>query len=359
MVKKGLDIGLKTDLREVLVKQGLATPEQIEEAERQVKLSLENRESLGNYEMETKPVGRGGMGAVYRADHQYMGRAAAIKILNLDKKADGSVKNVRELQRFDQEILALCKLNHPHIVSIYDAGSLPDSVYYCMEFVDGKSLGKILEERKVLSESVAKNIGIQIARALAHAHARRVVHRDVKPENILVDSAGTPKLTDFGMVMHQDSDQVALTQEGTMVGSPYYVSPEQALAKKEIDHRSDIYSLGATLYHCLAGQPVYTGTNPMEIMSQHVHKKWISPRRYNPTISFYTTRILRKMMAKKPGNRYQSMDEVIAALEGRRLRQWQTYLTRAAVSLFILTLLLFLEKEGGLVTSFLRWLLGK
>jgi len=307
--------GQTTDIGEVLLKKEYVTPKKLEEAKRRVQLTKNTRASYGNYELEGEPIGKGGMGVVYKAQHLYMNRPAAVKLLKVVTNFDGSLKNDAEVQRFQQEILALCKLEHPNIVAIYDTARLGDTHSYCMEYVDGCTLAEFMSNQKPLEESEAKYIVLQMARALDHAHKRHVIHRDVKPENILIRKDGVAKLTDFGMVAHLDQDKINLTQTGTMVGTPYYASPEQARGQRNLDGRSDIYSLGATFYHCLTGRPVFGGETPLEVLNHHVNTPWVTPKKYNPRLSKATVRIVKKMMKKKAEERYGTMEEVVKALE--------------------------------------------
>ena len=142
-----------------------------------------------------------------------------------------------------------------------------------------------------------------------------MVHRDVKPENIILDKQGIPKLTDFGLVMHQDENHLTLTQEGALVGSYHYTSPEQADGSRDVDGRADIYSLGATLYFTLTGRTLYLGNTPADVLTQHLAGNWVSPRKHNPRISRQTVKILRRMLMRNREKRYQSMHELLHAMD--------------------------------------------
>jgi serine/threonine protein kinase len=308
LVKKSCKIGLTTTLEEVMTKQGILTEDQIQDL-RDMCLMAEGGTVFGTYRLG-QLLGEGGMGKVYEAVHETMGRSVAIKVVSAKFTED---KN--NAVRFYQEIRALAKLNHPNIVMIFDAGKVNRRHYFAMEMLTGLSLKAFVDSKKFLEEKAALNIIRATARALSHAHTRNVVHRDVKPENIIFDANKVPKLTDFGLVMHYDTDHLTLTQEGMMVGSFHYASPEQVDGRRDIDGRSDIYSLGATLYYTLTGHTVYSGNSPQELLTKHLKGRYATPRKYNPRISGRTLRMLRKMLAVNRDKRFQSMEEVIAAIE--------------------------------------------
>jgi serine/threonine protein kinase len=190
-----------------------------------------------------------------------------------------------------------------------------------------------------LGEKEALRIIRATAKALGHAHAKNVVHRDVKPENIIFDCNGVPKLTDFGLVMHHDVDHMSLTQEGAWVGSYYYISPEQVDGRRDIDGRSDIYALGATLYYALTGRTAYTGNSPQELLAKHLSGRLVSPKRHSPHISRGTVRLVKKMMAVNREKRYQTMEAVVDAIDNPP--RLQRILSIAGLTL-VGTLLLFL-----------------
>jgi serine/threonine protein kinase len=256
-------------------------------------------------------VGQGGMGKVYEAVHEFTLRNVALKILNSSFTADNT-----NVTRFFQEVRALAKLNHPNIVTLYNAGKGGRRYYFSMELVDGPSLAQYVREKKFLRERQALAITRAAAHALGYAHKKNIIHRDVKPENILMTSSGAIKITDFGVVMHRDEDHLTLTREGFMVGSIYFVSPEQSEGSRDIDGRSDIYSLGVTLYFMLTGRMAFEGDSVQEIFMKKNAGTWVSPRRFNPMVSHKTSALVRKMMKRNRDKRYQSMDEVIAAIDG-------------------------------------------
>jgi eukaryotic-like serine/threonine-protein kinase len=308
LVRKSKKIGLQTTVEEILVKQAFLSAEQVHELKEIGTLTGDGK-FFGPYQLG-KLIGEGGMGKVYEAVHEFMGRSVAVKVINATLTSDKT-----NASRFFQEIRALAKLNHPNIVSIYDAGRIDKRYYFTMERLPGPSLKDYTDSKKMLDEKEALGIISGIARGLGHAHAKGVVHRDVKPENILFDARGVATITDFGLVMHHDDDHMSLTQEGFMVGSFYYSAPEQVEGSRDIDGRSDIYSLGATLYYALTGRTVYSGTSAKDVLTQHLAGNMVSPKRFNPKISGHTVQIVKKMMAVEREKRFQSMESVIAAIE--------------------------------------------
>jgi serine/threonine protein kinase len=308
LVKKSAKIGLTATVEEVMVKQGVLTEDQIQDLRDMCQMA-EGGTVFGTYRLG-RLIGEGGMGKVYEAVHETMGRSVAIKVVGTKFTED---KN--NTVRFYQEIRALAKLNHPNIVIIFDAGKVNRRHFFAMELLTGPSLKAYVDSKKYLDEKEALQIIRATAKALSHAHVRSIIHRDVKPENIIFDANKAPKLTDFGLVMHFDTDHMTLTQEGMMVGSFYYASPEQVDGRRDIDGRSDVYSLGATLYYALTGHTVYAGNSPQELISKIIKGRFTPPNRYNPRISGRTFRLLRKMLIVNREKRFQSMEDVIEAIE--------------------------------------------
>jgi serine/threonine-protein kinase len=332
LAKKSRKIGLESTIEEILVKQGIVSEDQLEDLKDMCQLT-DGGTVFGKYRLGTL-IGQGGMGKVYEAVHEIMGRTVAIKVINSQITDD---KN--NATRFVQEIRALSKLNHPNIVTIYDAGKINRRHYFAMELLPGPSLKDYVDSKKILGEKEALRIARATAKALAHAHSKNVVHRDVKPENIIFDCNSVPKLTDFGLVMHHDVDHMSLTQEGAWVGSYYYISPEQVDGSRDIDGRSDIYALGATLYYMLTGRTAYSGNSPQELLTKHISGRLVSPKKYCPHISQQTARLVKKMMAANRGKRFQTMEAVVSAIDNPpRLQR----IASIAVLTLVGTLLLFL-----------------
>jgi serine/threonine protein kinase/Flp pilus assembly protein TadD len=254
-----------------------------------------------------REIGRGGMATVFLADDLRHRRKVALKVLEPELAlAVGS-------ERFLREIEIAARISHPHIVPLYDSGEAEGFLYYVMPFVEGESLRQRLEHETQLGVEEALAITRQVAAALAYAHARNVVHRDIKPENILL-YAGEALLADFGIALAvSDAASQRITGTGMVVGTPQYMSPEQALSEPT-DARSDLYSLACVLYEMLAGEPPYTGPTPQAIITKRLVDPVPSIRRLRPTVSDSVDRAVTKAMAKLPADRFRSVAEFVTAL---------------------------------------------
>ncbi len=273
---------------------------------------------LGDFKI-VREVGRGGMGAVYEAEQISLRRRVALKVLRF-----GSVSDPDAIERFHREAETVAHLHHTNIVPIFAVGSEHGVNYYAMQFIEGRSLDQVLRERDdpVDPETVA-TWGLQAAEALAHAHARGVIHRDVKPSNLILDDAqGRLWLTDFGLAKRLDD--VTLSMTGALLGTPRYMSPEQAAAAhNKLDHRTDIYSLGATLYELATGKPVFSGDSPHNVISQILTVEPDPPRKHRPSLPRDLETIVMKCLSKEPGQRYESArqlaEDLRALLDGRSI----------------------------------------
>jgi eukaryotic-like serine/threonine-protein kinase len=254
-----------------------------------------------------REIGRGGMATVFLADDLRHRRKVALKVLEPELAlAVGS-------ERFLREIEIAARISHPHIVPLYDSGEAEGFLYYVMPFVEGESLRQRLEHETQLGVEEALAITRQLAAALAYAHARNVIHRDIKPENILL-YAGEALLADFGIALAvSDAASRRITGTGMVVGTPQYMSPEQALSEPT-DARSDLYSLACVLYEMLAGEPPYTGPTPQAIITKRLVDPVPSIRRLRPAVPDSVDRALTKAMAKLPADRFRSVGEFVAAL---------------------------------------------
>ncbi len=219
---------------------------------------------IGNYEIIER-IGRGSMGVVYRARHASLGKEVALKLLPPRLSQDPLF-----VERFLREARAAARLNHPNIVAALDAGRADGFHYFAMELVSGASVKEVVETYGPVEEREALKVAFFVSKALRHAHEMGIVHRDVKPANIMITHDGRVKLTDLGLARVTDAADCTLTQDGRSVGTPYYMSPEQAVEDRAVDARCDIYSLGCTLYYMLVGRPPYDAPTPSAILAKHV-----------------------------------------------------------------------------------------
>jgi serine/threonine-protein kinase len=271
----------------------------------------------GKYRLE-ELIGAGGMGAVYRATRLLIGDQVAIKILHAELVPD------HEAERFRREAQAAARLKHPNAVSVYDFGVAADGmVYLVMELIEGESLRHLIKTRGALEPAIAVEIARQICAALEEAHGQSVVHRDVKPDNVIVRE--TPrglrvKVLDFGVAKLRDLPVTTLTQTGSVVGTPHYMSPEQCLGE-ELDHRSDIYSLGIVLYEMLAGVVPFNSPISTAVIVQHVNQPPPSLRarngRVTPQLEWVVMHALEKRREARPATAAALAEELTAAFEGR------------------------------------------
>ena len=261
------------------------------------------RHWIGDYEL-LDVVGRGGMGIVHKARHHALNRIVALKVTREDR-----VLTSETALRFRREAAAVAKLDHPHIVPIYEVGESAGQQFYSMAFIEGISLAQLVAVAPLTSQRAAALLQ-PVAAAIAYAHSQGVVHRDLKPENILLDGSDRPRVTDFGAAVCSDADS-RLTLAGEVLGTPSYMSPEQAQgAPHEVGPRSDVYSLGATLYCLLTGRPPFRSAAPLDTLKQVVERDPVSPRQLNPAVDRDLETICLKCLEKSPERRYASASEL-------------------------------------------------
>jgi serine/threonine-protein kinase len=262
---------------------------------------------VGRYELE-ELVGEGGMSTVYRAYDTVLERRVAIKVLHEHFSRDPEY-----VERFRREARAIARLAHPNIVTVIDRGEWEGRQLIVFEHVAGENLKAVISREGPLALDRALDLAAQVARALAFAHELGIVHRDVKPHNVLVDGTGTAKVTDFGIARALDSDD-GLTATGTVLGTGQYLSPEQANGERGTE-RSDQYSLGVVTYELLTGRVPYTGDSLMAVAMQHVREPVPSVRAARPEVPERVDAVVARAMAKRPQDRFGSMDTLAAALE--------------------------------------------
>lgn len=263
---------------------------------------------LGNCRLE-KLLGEGSMGCVYRAHHEVWNIPVAVKILHPACLAGKSGK--RNLKRFEREAKYAGILEHPHIVKIFESGEKDGIFYLVMEFLSGRSLLDIILEQGSLPVERVLQIAQAASLALKTFHDKHIVHRDIKPSNIIITDDGTLKLTDFGLACLINGNS-SISQTGQIIGTIYYMSPEQARGNPQIDHRADFYSLGATLFQALTGKLPYVGRTPIEVLQQHISAPVPSLKPYLPNIHPQVEALIQKLMQKKTQSRFQNDDEVLA-----------------------------------------------
>jgi len=269
---------------------------------------------VGQYHL-IRSIGSGGMGEVFLAEHQLLKRPCAIKLIKPSNQMDP-----KAMARFEQEVQTTANLSHWNTIDVYDYGRTDDGTfYYVMEYLPGMNLSDLVEKHGPIPPGRLIHLLRQTCQALSEAHHIGLIHRDIKPANIFAAERGghydVAKLLDFGLVkpMASDSD-MQLTQEGACVGSPLYMSPEQATIQRETDGRSDIYSLGATAYFALTGRPPFEGRNPLQLVVAHSRDPVPPPSQFAPDLPQDLEAVILKCLEKEPEKRYQSVEELDSAL---------------------------------------------
>jgi serine/threonine protein kinase len=259
-------------------------------------------------------LGDGSMGRVYKARQTRLERVVAVKVLR-----DLFARDPEYLRRFRLEAEVAARLSHANVVHVFDAGEVGGRPYIIMEYVEGENVQQRLERGIPFDERTAIEIALAVAAALAHAQYRGLVHRDIKPSNVMLARSGEVKLLDLGLARPIADAEWASAEKGNPIGTPEYISPEQVRGQVDVDIRSDIYALGATLYHMVTGRVLYSGTT-VEVLLQHIDQSTrpVAPRDLNPKISPAFNALIKKMLAKNRDERYQTPDDLI---DGLRLVQ--------------------------------------
>ncbi|MBN1815249.1 MAG: protein kinase [Anaerolineae bacterium] len=264
-------------------------------------------ENVGAYRIVEK-LGQGGMATVYKAYHPALDRYVAIKVMH-----PAFMEDPNFLARFQREARIVAKLDHPHIIPIYDFAEHNGHPYLVMRFIEGETLKARIEHGPLVPQEIMR-IAQAVGQALTYAHGQGVLHRDIKPSNILLTPEGGVYLTDFGLARMAEAGESTLSRD-MMVGTPQYISPEQAKGMRKLDARTDIYSLGVVLYELLVGRAPFTADTPYAIIHDHIFTPLPMPRELNPDLPESLERMLLKALAKDPGDRFQSVKELITALE--------------------------------------------
>jgi serine/threonine-protein kinase len=314
-------------LADLLVEHSFITVNQA----KRIRGQIEDRRTsqIPGYQLISK-LGKGAMATVYKARQVSLDRIVAVKVLPKRSSSDPEF-----VERFYKEGKAAARLSHNNIVQAIDVGSSPDGYhYFVMEYVEGKTLYDIMQpppvgEGKAFSEAEALDTMIQMADALAHAHQRGLIHRDVKPKNILLTPQGVAKLTDLGLARATDDKEAAESEAGKAYGTPYYISPEQVRGDVDIDYRADIYSLGATMYHLVTGKPPFDGETPSAVMHKHLKQPLVPADHVNTSLSAGVGEIIDVAMAKDRDERYRTTEEMLEDLELVRQNQPPKHARRA------------------------------
>ena len=301
------DMGLSRTAAQLAREKDFLTVDQITTVRREM-IRQGVLPKLGGYELISK-LGEGGMGTVYKARQLSLNRVVALKVLPPEM-----TRNPTYVARFRREGRVAAKISHPNAVQVFDVGEDTGRHYIVMEFIDGSDVSVEIAQGPI-EEKRALGVIRGVAQALAVAHAKGIVHRDIKPGNIMLAAAGTPKLADLGIAKQIGTEGGTLTQAGAAVGTPQYMAPEQCRGQKDIDRRADVYSLGATLFHMVCGRVPFNAETPLAVMRKQADESLPDPRRLNPKLSEDTSKLIRWMMEKDRGARPQTCEEVAAAID--------------------------------------------
>ena len=295
-------------LEDALIEHDFVTRRQLDRLRREFEANKSQKQIPGFKVL--KKLGAGAMADVVLAEQKSLGRMVAIKIL--PKKYSEDREYVR---RFYEEGKAAAQLNHANIVQAYDVGQAGDNHYFVMEYVEGSTVFDRIKEAKRIPEDEALNIMIQSAKALQHAHEKGLIHRDIKPKNLMLTTNGTIKVADLGLARKVDDVELAQAEKGKAYGTPFYISPEQIRGALDIGPQADIYGLGATCYHMITGRVPFNGKNPSEVMRRHLSATLTNPDDLNPALSPGFCQVVEKMLEKDRRDRYESTADLLEDLQ--------------------------------------------
>ncbi|MBW8000987.1 MAG: serine/threonine protein kinase [Planctomycetes bacterium] len=302
-------------LRDLMLKLGFITKTQAERLKTTIKESKVAVKQIPGYKILGK-LGAGAMAVVYKGQQLSLDRAVAIKVL-----PKRFTENPEYVARFYKEGQAAAKLNHNNIVQAFDVGEAGGYHYFVMEYVEGKTVYEEISSGKVYTEAQALDVIIQVAHALNHAHEKNLIHRDVKPKNIMITPDNIAKLADMGLARETTDIEAAKTEEGKAYGTPYYIAPEQIRGEIDIDGRADIYGLGATFYNMVTGRVPFMADDPSDVMRKHLKEQLVPPDHINTSLSAGVSEVIETMMAKKKEDRYDNVEELLLDLEAIRQGQ--------------------------------------
>jgi serine/threonine protein kinase len=297
-----------TNMPSIMVRNGFITKTQAKRLRSMIKESKTAAGQIPGYKVSGK-LGSGAMAVVYKATQLSLDRQVAIKVL-----PKRFTEKSNYIKRFYKEGKLAAKLNHKNIVQAFDVGEAGGLYYFVMEFVEGKTLFDDLSTGKIFTEEEALDVIIQLCDALQHAHAKGMVHRDVKPKNIMITPAGVVKLADMGLARETSDIEAATSEAGKAFGTPYYIAPEQVRGEVDIDGRADLYAVGATLFHMLTGRVPFEAKTPSEVMRKHLNEPIVPPDHINTSLSSGISEVIEVTLAKKKEDRYSSIEELLIDL---------------------------------------------
>ena len=306
--------GNSRSLAALLVENDYITKRQLERIRMQAEAERSGQQIPGYKVLGM--LGKGAMATVFKAKQLSLDRMVAIKVL--PRKF---MTNPQFVERFYAEGRAAAQLNHPNIVQAYDVGQAGDYHYFVMEYVEGRTVYDDIIKKKRYAEPEALDIIIQMAEALQHAHAKGLIHRDVKPKNIMLNEQSVAKLADMGLARAISDKEAAEAEQGKAFGTPYYIAPEQIRGELTIGPPADIYSLGCTLYHMVTGSVPFDGKNPSAVMHKHLKADPVPPDHVNPKLSAGVSEVIEMMMAKNPRSRYPNCNDLLLDLRAARKGQ--------------------------------------
>ncbi len=299
-------------LEQLLLDKQFVTNTQIKRLRDLIRESKDVSSQIPGYKILGK-LGSGAMAVVYKAKQVSLDRTVAIKVL--PKKF---VQKSDYVERFYKEGRLAAKMNHNNIVQAIDVGEVGGLYYFVMEYVEGKTLHDDLAKGKIFNEDEAIDLILQLVSALGHAHAMGLVHRDVKPKNIMINKNDIVKLADMGLARETSDIKAAKNEKGKAFGTPYYIAPEQIRGLMDIDGRADIYALGATLFHMVTGRVPFEASTPSEVMKKHLKESLTPPDHINTALTAGISEVVEVMMAKNRDERYRNMEDVMGDLKAVR-----------------------------------------